>query len=103
MAFFTEALHPPRFPCRMEAESAEWEALMNRRQLLLAGAGAALTTPPTAPSTAQTRSGSAHDHVFEGIEGGEIRLAEFRGRPFMVVNTASRCGFTRQYAGLQDL
>jgi glutathione peroxidase len=99
MAFFVKALHPPRFACRMQAESAEREALMNRRQLLLAGAGAVLARP----SAAQTRSGSAHDHVFEGIQGGEIRLAEFRGRPFMVVNTASRCGFTRQYAGLQQL
>ncbi len=48
-------------------------------------------------------SASAHSFSFEGIEGGVINLAEFRGRPVLVVNTASRCGFVNQYAGLQQL
>jgi glutathione peroxidase len=40
---------------------------------------------------------------FESIDGGEIALDAFRGRPVLVVNTASRCGFTPQYEGLQTL
>ncbi|MEW2912035.1 glutathione peroxidase [Leisingera sp. JC11] len=40
---------------------------------------------------------------FASIDGGEIRLEDFRGRPVLVVNTASMCGFTGQYAGLQKL
>lgn len=40
---------------------------------------------------------------FPGIEGGRIRLADWRGRPVLVVNTASECGFTPQYAELQAL
>ncbi|OBY26468.1 glutathione peroxidase [Leisingera sp. JC1] len=40
---------------------------------------------------------------FASIDGGEIRLEDFRGRPVLVVNTASKCGFTGQYAGLQKL
>jgi glutathione peroxidase len=36
--------------------------------------------------------------------GGEtISLERYRGRPMLIVNTASECGFTPQYAGLQNL
>ncbi|WP_353471814.1 glutathione peroxidase [Salipiger sp. H15] len=41
--------------------------------------------------------------VFESIDGGNLDLESWRGRPVLVVNTASRCGFTPQYDGLQAL
>ena len=37
------------------------------------------------------------------IEGRERKLSEFRGQVLLIVNTASRCGFTPQYRGLEDL
>ena len=40
---------------------------------------------------------------FNSIDGGEINLTDFLGKPLLVVNTASRCGFTNQYEGLQKL
>lgn len=43
------------------------------------------------------------DAVFASIDGGDIRLSDYRGQPVLVVNTASQCAFTRQYAGLQAL
>lgn len=46
---------------------------------------------------------NAHSFSFEAIDGGRIDLARYRGRPILVVNTASRCGFTKQYEGLQNL
>lgn len=46
---------------------------------------------------------NAYQHEFKGIDGKPIALAEFRGRPFLVVNTASLCGFTGQYEGLEKL
>ena len=45
----------------------------------------------------------AADFTFENIDGGQISLTDFRGKAVLVVNTASRCGFTSQYAGLQKL
>ena len=56
-----------------------------------------------APLAAEANAETAHDHVFENIDGGEIRLSDFAGRPVMVVNTASQCGFTPQYDGLEVL
>jgi len=40
---------------------------------------------------------------FDALEGGIIDLDAFKGRAVLVVNTASLCGFTDQYAGLQAL
>ena len=45
----------------------------------------------------------AHDFTFESIEGGPLPLSDFRGKTVLLVNTASRCGFTGQYAALQTL
>lgn len=46
---------------------------------------------------------SIHDLSFTSIAGEEIALDQFRGEPLLIVNTASRCGFTPQYDGLQAL
>jgi glutathione peroxidase len=48
-------------------------------------------------------TGSAHDFSFTAIEGGPLPLSGFRGKPVLVVNTASQCGLTPQYEGLQGL
>ncbi|MEM7225172.1 MAG: glutathione peroxidase [Pseudomonadota bacterium] len=39
---------------------------------------------------------------FTAIEGGELAMADFAGKAVLLVNTASRCGFTPQYAALQE-
>jgi glutathione peroxidase len=46
---------------------------------------------------------AAYAFSFPALSGDDIRLAEFTGRPLLVVNTASLCGYTPQYAGLQEL
>lgn len=43
------------------------------------------------------------DAPFENIDGGTIRLSDWRGQPVLVVNTASRCGYTKQFSALQEL
>ncbi|MFO1434301.1 MAG: glutathione peroxidase [Candidatus Competibacteraceae bacterium] len=46
---------------------------------------------------------TAHDFTFMDINQQPLSLAEFRGRPLLIVNTASECGYTPQYADLQKL
>ncbi|MHB1212692.1 MAG: glutathione peroxidase [Candidatus Nanopelagicales bacterium] len=46
---------------------------------------------------------SIYDLSFTDNRGREVALSQFEGRPILVVNTASKCGFTPQYDGLQKL
>ena len=44
-----------------------------------------------------------YNYKVEGLEGGEINFADFKGKKILIVNTASECGFTKQYADLEQL
>ena len=46
---------------------------------------------------------TAHDFTLAALDGGQLALRRFEGKPMLLVNTASKCGFTPQYAGLQAL
>ncbi|MBQ8103426.1 MAG: glutathione peroxidase [Afipia sp.] len=79
--------------------------MIDRRRVITAMAAGA-TLPLTARSlfaqTAMSRM-TAYSFSFQNLKGGDIRLADYAGKPVLVVNTASLCGFTPQYAGLQEL
>ena len=51
----------------------------------------------------QSVANSVYDYTLPSIDGGELDLAVFEGQPLLLVNTASQCGFTQQYEGLQSL
>jgi glutathione peroxidase len=75
---------------------------LDRRELLALLTGLAAPGAAFAQSPGMTRV-TAYAFSFAGLQGGEIRLAEHAGKPIMIVNTASQCGYTPQYTGLQQL
>lgn len=46
---------------------------------------------------------SIYDFKVKSLEGGEIDFSQFKGKKIMIVNTASKCGLTPQYEGLEAL
>ncbi len=46
---------------------------------------------------------SIYDFSCKDSSGNEVNLSDFRGKILLIVNTASKCGFTPQYDGLQSL
>lgn len=46
---------------------------------------------------------SIYDFTMKDIDGKDVSLADFKGKVLLVVNVASKCGFTGQYAGLEKL
>ena len=79
--------------------------MIDRRTIVtaaLAAIAAPVTTRTALAQAAMSRI-TAYAFSFPALGGGDIRLADYAGRPLMVVNTASLCGYTPQYAGLQEL
>jgi glutathione peroxidase len=79
--------------------------MLDRRRFVAAALGAIAS--PAAIEVAGADPGvsriTAYGFSFPALAGDDIRLADFAGRPILVVNTASQCGYTPQYAGLQAL
>jgi glutathione peroxidase len=79
--------------------------MMDRRSVMTAALAAIAGMASSRQSLAQAGMSriTAYAFSFPGLAGGDIRLSEFAGRPILIVNTASLCGFTPQYGGLQEL
>jgi len=61
--------------------------------------------PAERPSTAQPASDAVSFYSFKmnDLSGKEVDFKQFRGKKILIVNTASKCGFTHQYAELEKL
>jgi glutathione peroxidase len=46
---------------------------------------------------------SIHEFSFKSIDGKTIKMSDFKGKKILIVNTASKCGYTPQYAELEEL
>lgn len=53
--------------------------------------------------TAENMGKTIYDFKVESLDGGEINFADFKGKKILIVNTASECGFTPQYADLEKV
>ena len=58
---------------------------------------------PTFSFAANTSMINAWSFSFDALKGGTINLADYRGKPILVINTASQCGFSGQLAGMEQL
>ncbi len=87
-----------------------WVSTVTRRQvsamlacvLSVLAAGSWAIASPTAAS-APASAATVYRFAFDGLDGGRVPLSAYAGKVIMIVNTASKCGFTHQYAGLQRL
>jgi glutathione peroxidase len=79
--------------------------MIDRRTIITAALAAVAAPGSMRPALAQAAMSRTTAYVFSfpALAGGDIRLAEYASHPVMVVNTASLCGYTPQYAGLQEL
>tara|TARA_R100000322_G_scaffold22153_6_gene14776 strand:- start:3128 stop:3661 length:534 start_codon:yes stop_codon:yes gene_type:complete len=61
------------------------------------------TSPQSEDAMSDAPEQTAYDFIFESLKGGPMPLEDFAGRPLLIVNTASKCGFTPQYKELEAL
>lgn len=63
----------------------------------------ACSTAQAEPAATTEQGNPVIDHLVQSLSAKQVDLSEYRGKAMLIVNTASKCGFTPQYADLQKL
>lgn len=71
--------------------------------IIIVGLVAFLSEKLSLKKPVQPVSGSIYDFKIKSLDGKEIDFAQFKGKNILIVNTASKCGYTYQYEDLQKL
>jgi glutathione peroxidase len=71
--------------------------------VILAVVGLASFLPDQSPGKDKPATGSIYDFKIKSLDGKEIDFSQYKGKKLLIVNTASKCGKTPQYAGLEKL
>ncbi|WP_310392301.1 glutathione peroxidase [Hymenobacter sp.] len=71
-------------------------------------AGVFIAAKPAAPlamteSTEAAAAATVYDFTVKSIDGKDVKLSQYKGKKLLIVNTASKCGFTPQYKELEEL
>lgn len=71
--------------------------------LVMAGALAGITAGVFAAEPSATQPTSIYDFTLNTIDGQPVPLSQYKGKTLLIVNVASKCGYTKQYAELEAL
>lgn len=73
--------------------------------LFLACTSSVATNPNSENTNTMSKkaTNTLHNFTVKAIDGSDINLADYKGKKVLIVNTASKCGYTPQYAELQEL
>ena len=74
------------------------QAIVKTLATLSLGLSAAMTS-----STATAACPALYNHKITTLQGDTLNLCDYQDKPILVVNTASKCGFTPQFAGLEKI
>ena len=60
-------------------------------------------TAMTTPAETAKATPSVYDFTVKSIDGKDVKLSQYKGKKLLIVNTASKCGYTPQYKELEEL
>ena len=92
-----------RTPVRETRNLSRRSILATGLALIVAAATAGVVSAGPPAASPQGKPMSFHDLSAKDIDGKDVSFKQYQGRVALVVNVASQCGFTPQYAGLQKL